>query len=215
MESSGSVIKAADTYFWYINQPDRLYQIADEFYQKAQEYQSVYSFQKAKIYYEKAEECYQRVRDVYKSKKQADEARSQADEARKQADEARKQADEARSQADEVYTFQKTFHRNCKSQTVAEYQDNLKSSLINQQPLIRRQHLERQLITSKPSAETTSDCKSRPSQEDKTADEKVVRQSENCASDLIPQQPPVTQDNPNASDKKTPHPISWRGKKYS
>lgn len=197
--TDSSVIKASNIYYWDLDQPERLYQIAEEYYQKAQECQKGYSYQKAKVYYQKAEECYQRVREVYQAKKQAGEAK--------------KLADEAKRQADEVCALQKTFRRTCKSQPAADHQDHSASSLVYLQPLMRQQYPDSESLTPKPSPAATQ--KPRSNQEDKATPQKAVKQSVKCADELIPQQPSAIQDTPDSFEKKVHRPISWKGKRHS
>jgi tetratricopeptide (TPR) repeat protein len=86
------VVKASNIYYIHSNQPERLYQAAEDYYQRALEYECGHLYSKARINYQKAEEYFHRARDAYKARRQADKARGQADEARKQADKAREQA---------------------------------------------------------------------------------------------------------------------------
>jgi tetratricopeptide (TPR) repeat protein len=213
MRRSNYVIKASNIYYWDQNQPDRLYQIAEEYYQKAQEYQQEHSYFKARIYFQKAEECYQKARDAYIVKKQADEAKKQADEARTQADEARRKAGEARKQADLAYYPQKAALRIIRPQRTAERPGDFFPPVAQQQPVCQQspvpQHLANQNLTAPVQ-------RPRPDQEDQTVSACTVKQSDQPASERIQQQLSEHQGALDSPMKTAPlRPISWRGKKHS
>lgn len=193
MERDNRVVKASNIYYINSNQPDRLYQIAEDYYQTAQEYEREALYLKARIYYQKAEELYQKARDVYKARKQADKAK-------KQADEAREQADEARRQAGENFIPPKTPRRTCKAQPAPPP--------VYWQPPSRQQPPKPQgpqtALISAPAQISRASQKETP--------QKAVSQSVQHADEGI--RLPAVHDTPDIADKKVNRPISWKGKRH-
>ncbi|MCL1807213.1 MAG: hypothetical protein FWG31_05880 [Oscillospiraceae bacterium] len=179
------VVKSSNIYYINTNQPERLYQVAEDYYQRALAFEQECLYTKARVSYQKAEDYYQKARDGFKARKQADKAKKQADDARKLADDAKKQADGFREQVDEIYSpVQRIIRKYDPPSAVALPQP--RQAKPAQPPRIRREEPIQKAVSQR------------------------VENVEVAAHEL----PTAVNDVPNPAGNNENRPISWRGKRH-